>query len=49
MSYDIVEWLSQDEINQIESSTYWNDVEIEKEKEAFLTNEALEKKIEEMK
>jgi len=36
MSYDIVEWLSQDEINQIESSTYWNDVEIEKEKEWWI-------------
>lgn len=33
MSQDIVKWLSQDEITQIESSAYWNDMEIEQEKE----------------
>ncbi len=44
MSHDIVEWLSQDEISQIESSTYWNDVEIEKEK-AWWIETAQDKKL----
>ena len=44
MSQDIVEWLSQNEISQIESSVYWNDVEIEKEKEWWIES-AQDKKL----
>lgn len=36
MNQNIVEWLSRDEINQIESSGYWNDIEVEKEKEWWI-------------
>jgi hypothetical protein len=32
-SNEIVEWLTQDEIKHIDSSMYWNDVDIEKEKD----------------
>lgn len=36
MNQNIVEWLSRDEINQIESSVYWNDIEVEKRKEWWI-------------
>lgn len=44
MSNGIVEWISQAEINQIDSAIYWNDIEVEKEK-AWWIKTAQDKKL----
>jgi ubiquinone/menaquinone biosynthesis C-methylase UbiE len=43
-SKEIVEWLTQDEIRHIDSSMYWNDVDIEKEKDWWIES-AQDKKL----